>query len=228
MIDHYDWSGGREAMLRLGPEHGPVVIVALPLFEEANRTRAFAVTICRALAAKGIANALPDLPGQGESLMPTRGVSLADLRSAFAAAARHLGDSGIYGVSIRSGALIDTAAALSARWHFAPMMGEATVRELIRTARAADPQRDDLDPVDVERLEPIEIAGSLLSPALLRDIKMASPGAARIVRLDTSGSDAELFVPGPPLWHRAEPDNDPALAALLADDIADWIARCDG
>ena len=49
-IDSYAWSGGREAMLRWGPDGGPVVIAALPLLEEANRTRAFVVTILRALA----------------------------------------------------------------------------------------------------------------------------------------------------------------------------------
>ncbi len=69
MIDHYDWPGGREAMLRFGPTNGPVMIVAPPLFEEANRTRAFVVTILRALAERGIASALPDLPGTGESLL---------------------------------------------------------------------------------------------------------------------------------------------------------------
>ncbi len=37
-------------MLRFGPADGLVVVAALPLFEEANRTRAFMVTILRALA----------------------------------------------------------------------------------------------------------------------------------------------------------------------------------
>src|ERR1700741_3511005 len=69
VIDHYDWAGGREAMLRFGPDTGPVVIAVIPLFEEANRTRAFIVTILRALAGLGIASAVPDLPGTGESLM---------------------------------------------------------------------------------------------------------------------------------------------------------------
>jgi thioredoxin reductase len=39
MIDRYDWAGGSEAMLRFGPATGPIVVLALPLFEEANRTR---------------------------------------------------------------------------------------------------------------------------------------------------------------------------------------------
>ena len=74
-----------------GPDTGPVAVVALPLFEEANRTRAFAVTICRALAKRGVASVLPDLPGQGESLVPTEAARLPDWRSAFAAAAAHAG-----------------------------------------------------------------------------------------------------------------------------------------
>ena len=77
-------------MLRFGPDTGPVVVVALPLFEEANRTRAFAVTILRALAERGIAGALPDLPGQGESLLPTHETDLAKLRTGFAAAVASL------------------------------------------------------------------------------------------------------------------------------------------
>ncbi|HWU71836.1 MAG TPA: hypothetical protein VN137_00025, partial [Sphingomonas sp.] len=71
MIDHYDWAGGREAMMRFGPATGPVVVAVLPLFEEANRTRTFVSGVLRRLAARDIAGALPDLPGQGESLVPT-------------------------------------------------------------------------------------------------------------------------------------------------------------
>jgi alpha-beta hydrolase superfamily lysophospholipase len=70
-------------MLRFGPATGPVVVVALPLFEEANRTRAFAVTICRALAKRGVASVLPDLPGQGESETPLESLSILDLQTAY-------------------------------------------------------------------------------------------------------------------------------------------------
>jgi hypothetical protein len=35
-IDRYRWSGGEEAVLRFGPDDGPVVVVTAPLFEEAN------------------------------------------------------------------------------------------------------------------------------------------------------------------------------------------------
>src|SRR3546814_21095544 len=70
MIGRYDWAGGTEAMLRFGPDTGPVVVLALTLFEEANRTRAFAVPMLRALAERGVASVLPALPGQGESAGP--------------------------------------------------------------------------------------------------------------------------------------------------------------
>ena len=53
-LAHYDGPRGREAMIRTGPANGPVALFALPLFEEANRTRSFAVTILRALADRGI------------------------------------------------------------------------------------------------------------------------------------------------------------------------------
>ena len=86
MIDRYDWPGGSEALWRFGPAAGPVVLLLLPPFEEANRTRTFAVGLLRALAARDIGAMLPDLPGQGDSLLPTEAVTLADWRSAVAAA----------------------------------------------------------------------------------------------------------------------------------------------
>ena len=80
MIDHYDWAGGREAMIRFGPSTGPVVVAVLPLFEEANRTRTFLTGVLRRLAERHIASVLPDLPGQGESLVPTENAMRTDHR----------------------------------------------------------------------------------------------------------------------------------------------------
>lgn len=229
MIDSYDWAGGREAMMRFGPDTGPVVVAALPLFEEANRTRSFVVTILRLLAARGIAGALPDLPGQGESMLPTHRTSLLKMQDAFNFACDTFDRDGraCYALSIRSGALLDTLAPVAGRWHFAPMLGEKLLRELKRAALAADPQRTDLDAPILGGDTPIEIAGNLLSPALLAELPTARPAPhARIVRLVTDSADAALKVEGSPLWRRAEPDNDPALATLLADDLAAWIRAC--
>lgn len=210
MIDHYDWAGGREAMLRFGPGTGPVVVAALPLFEEANRTRTFVVTILRRLAELGIAGALPDLPGQGESLVATQDMALASLRAAFAAAA--LGRPA-FSLAIRSGALLDSAADLVGRWHFAPQSGAELRRELgrIRDAGGSD-----------------DFGGNMISWTFLAELETAEPAGTRVVRLSTDARDAALHVPGAPLWRRAEPDNDSELAALLAEDIAAWVHACEG
>lgn len=210
MIDHYDWAGGREAMYRFGPAGGPVVVAALPLFEESNRTRTFLVTILRLLAGHGIAGVLPDLAGQGESTVPTHDIRLANLRAAYAAAALTAG-SPAFAIAIRSGALLDTGAALAGRWHFAPQSGPDFLRELARIRQAG---------------EGPEYGGNLLTADFLSELDNAAPRVARVVRIGHDPRDADLRVDAAPLWRRAEPDNDPALAALLADDIAGWVRSC--
>ena len=227
IIDAYDWPGGREAMIRFGPATGPVVALALPPFEEANRTRTFAVRLLRSLAIHGIGSILPDLPGTGESLVPLEEVSLADWRAAFVAAAAGAD----HGVAIRAGALIDCDAPLKGRWRLAPLDGANLVRELVRVRQAT--AREAGEAFDPESIvvdgPPIEIAGNALSRALLRELSAAAPTAAgriRIVRLESDARDADLKLAGAALWRRAEPGDDPQLAAALADDIAEWIRPC--
>ena len=235
MIDHYDWSGGREAMLRFGPRTGPVVVVALPLFEEANRVRAFAVTICRLLAKRGVASVLPDLPGQGESLAALEQTTLIRMREAMEGVADYAAKHGRpYAIGIRSGALLDAFAHFAGRWHLAPVDGEALARDLLRLALAggAVPPGSDLHAL-IAADRPTPVAGNLLSGDMVADLRCGllydRPDVPlRTIRLDTDPKPADRHVPGTPLWRRAEPDNDPALAALLADDIADWIAACEG
>ncbi len=207
------------------------MVVALPLFEEANRTRAFAVTILRALAERGIAGALPDLPGQGESLLPTHETDLAKLRAGFAAAVASL-TRPIFTLALRSGALLDADAAVTARYHLSSMTGADLRRELIRARQAS--ARESGEPFDPASLgtatAPVELAGNLISPALLAQLSDAtpSPDRTRTVRLATEAKPADAKLPGTPLWRRAEPDNDPAFAHAVAEDIAHWIATCAG
>lgn len=238
MIDHYDWPGGREAMLRFGPATGPVVIAAMPLFEEANRTRAFMVSILRGLAERGIGGMLPDLPGAGESLVPTECTTLMQMREAFESAAELLDGEGrvIYSVAIRSGALLDTFALAFGRWQLAPMNGESLLHDLHRIRQASsDVERRKFDPLGFlggDSGPPMEIAGNLVSHHLLGELHGSMPFstqegvALRIVRLESDPGPADRKVAGSPLWRRNEPDNDPALAQLLAEDIAAWIATC--
>lgn len=224
MIDHYDWPGGREAMLRFGPADGPVVVAALPLFEEANRTRAFVVTILRELAARRIGGALPDLPGTGESLVPTDAATIMKMRDAYEAATHRL--PGVaYGFGIRSGALLDSLALLNGRYYVTPQEGPDLLRELAKVRQEPSPDGWWADE-DV-----FEIAGNRIPSGLLAELTGVTPfdsGTIRTVRLESDPKPADRKFPGAPLWRRSEPDNDPALAALLADDIAAWVRRCEG
>lgn len=235
MIDHYDWAGGREAMLRFGPDTGPVVVAAMPLFEEANRARAFIVTILRALAAQGIASALPDLPGTGESLIDTENTSLNAWNAAFSSAAQHFdpGSRPVHAIAVRGGALVDATAPVASRWHFAPVAGEGLVRDMLRARLAA--AKESGEAISADTLEPpgppVELAGNRLSRTLLAELGRNVPSnrpPLRIVRLDTDTQPADRHVAAAPLWRRSEPGNDPDLARLLADDIAAWIATCAG
>lgn len=228
MSEFYDWAGGREAMIRFGPATGPVVMLALPLFEEANRTRTFAVGLLRKLADKGIGGMLPDLPGQNESPVATEHAMLAGWRSAFAAAAASAGRP-VHSLTIRGGSLVDHDADVASRWQLAPAKGEALIRELFRTAKAAG------EPIDIvldawsDEGGPVTIAGNRIGRPMLRDLNAADcvrEGSVRVVRLDTDPAVADRKLAGAPLWRRSEPGDDPALAALLADDIADWIVTC--
>ncbi|MHA0328463.1 hypothetical protein [Sphingomonas melonis] len=231
-IDHYDWSGGREALLRFGPDTGPVVILVLPLFEEANRTRTFAVGLLRQLAERRIAGLLPDVPGQGESLVPLAGLSVPRMAGALTALTRHCLANGrrAYAVGIRSGALLDTLAPCSGRWHLAPQDGDSLLRDLHRTWRAAgnDGDREAM----MYGADAVEVAGNVLSPDLLASLAAATPfdqpgTPRRVVRLSSDPAPADRHIDAAPLWRRAEPGDDPALADLLAHDIATWIAACE-
>jgi hypothetical protein len=242
VIDRYDWSGGREAMLRFGPDSGPVVVAALPLFEEANRTRSFAVTVLRALAAKGVAGALPDLPGQGESLVPLHKTSVLAMQDAFAFACDKFDRERrpCYALAIRSGALLDATALVKGRWHFAPLTGPQLVRELVRIkqaelgSRTAEGDAWTLDAAQ-QGTGPVEIAGTAIPIELLRELQLRMPyssvegraAALRTVRLASDMRPADLRIDAAPLWRRAEPGNDPALAEQLADDIAAWVRACE-
>lgn len=238
MISSYDWAGGREAMLRFGPADGPVVVAALPLFEEANRTRTFVVTILRALAERGIASALPDLPGTGESLSPTETATMMRLREAYKAASDVFIGRGAYSMAVRSGALLDALADVRGQWQLSPQAGAELLRELTRIKQAEigdTPKLRDYWYLDSTLPEdasdpPVSIAGNLVSAELLADLGAAVPfdgDRLRTVRLDTDPKPADLKIAGAPLWRRAEPDNDSELAALLADDIAAWVSACE-
>lgn len=234
MIDHYDWAGGREAMLRFGPADGPVVVLAMPLFEEANRLRSLATTLLRLLAEQGIGSALPDLPGAGESEKSIEDSSLSIWQKSFSFAFE-VAASGRPGhvVALRGGCLVTGSTTARSRWLMAPVGGDAIVRDLVRARQAADREAGtafDADSIDQDG-PPIELAGHVLPRPLLRSLRTAEPDAGapcRVVRLDSDPRAADLHIAGAPLWRQSEPGDDPALATTLAADLAQWVRQCAG
>ena len=211
-FERYGWKGGEETLLRFGSIDGPTVLAALPLFEEANRTRAALVDVLRRLAALGIGSALPDLPGTGESLIPTEAATLADWQNALAAAAEQLPPP-VRIVAWRGGALV-AANIVAPQWHLSPLTGAEVVRDLRRARAAGDGK---------------SFAGNLLSAALIDALQKSEPAPpSRTVRLDSDPRNADRKLPGRPLWRAAEPGTDPALQAAIAKDIATWAAACAG
>lgn len=230
MIDRYAWAGGTEAWWKHGKAGQPLVIAALPPFEEFNRTRALMMRALMQLTVHGISVALPDLPGTGESLIATEEARLRDWRLAFAASVNEArrDHPEVHGVAIRAGALIDAQADVASRWRLSPQDGASLHRELGRIAKAAALE----DGATVEwppQAGVVEIAGNFISNDLLAELEAASLNSTepvRVVRLTGDSAPADRHIDGAPLWRRAEPDQDLDLADALADDIADWIARC--
>jgi hypothetical protein len=205
-------------------------VLLQPLFEEANRTRRLIVDMARALAARGIASVLPDLPGQGDSLTATAAVRLATMREALDGVVAMAGARAVAG-SVRSGALLDPLARMAGRWQFAPQTGAELLRDLGRIRQAATGAP--FDPAaQFGAAEPVEIAGNRLSGDMLIDLatamRFAGEAPVRTVRLAADPRPADARVAGTPLWRRAEPGEDAALAEALAADLAAWIATCGG
>ena len=198
-------------MLRLGPDHGPTILALPALFEEANRSRTLLVAMLRRLADRGIAGAIPDLPGQGDSLLPTRQARLSMWRDAVAAAATTLAGP-VHLVALRGAALAATTIDPASCWYLSPLTGEEQVRELrrLRIAGAGD-----------------DYAGNIIADAMIDDLAHAPlPDGARtrVVRLAGDPRLADNHLPGAPPWRAAEPVAAPALGDALAQDIAAWIA----
>lgn len=197
-------------MLRFGPRDAPCVVAALPLFEEGNRTRAAMIDVLRRLAQQGIAAALPDLPGTGESLLETRHATLQGWREAFASAcARVPGE--VHVCAWRSGVLIDGDAAAASRWYLSPQSGAALTRELARLRQLSGGA---------------DSAGNLVSEEMLAALIAAQPTTSaplRVVRLESDAKPADRKLPGRPLWRATEPGTDEALQKAIADDLATWI-----
>jgi hypothetical protein len=217
-----------EHQLRIAPANAPraTVLIVPPLFDEANRLRRTLVLAMRALSMEDFAAVLPDLPGQNESLIALEDVDLERWQNALAAVAASLAGPVII-ASIRGGALIDHRAEAAAWWRLAPVGGASLLRTMMRARVAADREagvESSLDGLhDAARAAPLLLAGNALSPAMIAQLGIAEAQPVEPRRSVGLGADG---IAGTPLWLRAEPGEDAAMAAAIAADIVAWSRTC--
>lgn len=209
----------------MGPQDEPTVLILPPLFEEANRTRRLLVETMRRLASLGIASVLADLPGMNDSSVATVDARIEDWTRAVAGLAKTLGRP-VMTVALRGGALLDGAA--DCKWRLSPESGARLLRDMVRaTAMTANLKAVDLDAE--ARVRPTQLAGNLIGPTLYRALDAAVPpedGFVRTVRLEGDAASADARIAGTPLWRRAEPGEDTAMATAMAADIFEWVRTC--
>ena len=217
-----------EHQLRIAPAGTPRanILIVPPLFEEANRTRRTLVLAMRALAASGFAAVLPDLAGQNDSLVALDEVDLARWQGALAGTAAEI-DGPVIVASVRGGALIDHKAKAAAWWRLAPVGGASLLRTLMRARVAADREagvNSSLESLQsAAQSESVLLAGNMLSPAMVTQLGAAEAQPVEPLRSISLGADG---VAGTPLWLRAEPGEDAAMAYAIAADIAAWSKTC--
>ena len=206
----YEWRGGEDYWVRIGTHHPRQILIIEPLFEEKNRTRRLIADVMRGLDDREIGSTLPDLPGTGESLTDTATVGFDDWKDAISAVDQIINPA--LTVSLRGGALLDRGAKRA--WRLAPENGARIVRDLKRsqlTSAAATPL----------------YAGHVLSDRFLSELEavlLPNHSTLRTIRLESDGAEADLKLAGTPLWRRAEPGEDAALAAAIVGDIAAWMS----
>ncbi|MBA4773570.1 MAG: hypothetical protein H2054_10760 [Sphingomonas sp.] len=231
MITTYRWAGGEEAMLRFGSGSGPVAIILPPLFEEHNRMRRLMVTMACAMATAGLSAVIPDLPGQGESMTPTENATLEAWQAATTALVGALSERGPpHLASLRGAAILDSMPGTASVWRFAPTPGRAVLNDL-RRAEAVSGRRD-WSSFSIDS-PPAQLVGNKINWALYVGLEAhlslgTPPVPLRTLRLDSDPALADRKLAGAPLWRRAEPGDDPELARVLAEDLAEWVRRCGG
>ncbi len=200
--------------LRFGRDCPLQIVMFQPLFEEYNRCRRLLCEVGRALERESIGLVLADLKGMGESATPIAEVSLASWRAEAASVVAEIAPAVV--ASLRGGALFDDVGDTRGRWRLAPETGARIVRDLRRTALTGHAGL---------------FVGHALSEAFMLELEGAepsSPAGLRTVRLENDAGPADARIPGSPLWRRAEPGDDPAMATAVAADLAKWTRQCAG
>jgi hypothetical protein len=224
----YEFNGAYEFCLTAGDANAERrIIIAAPLFDEMNRMRRVLVSAMRLLAQRGIASCLPDLPGCNESAADLAVQDLQIWRGAFSAAAAQTGATHV--ACIRGGALISDGPTDLPHWRLAPVKGASLLKTMLRTRIASDKESGIINSMDgllASGLEaPIELGGNRIGPAMLASLQDADAAVMAHLTIAALGEDDD-DVTGSALWMRAEPQDDPAMAASIAHQLDRWSAAC--
>ncbi len=226
----YEFADRKEFCLSVGGQLSRRIMLVPPLFDEMNRMRKMLVDVMQALETLEVGSILPDLPGTNESLVPLEDVTLTDWQKAIEACAQQHEISHI--ASFRGAALTVANLRQIDHWIFCPVKGATILRTMLRTRVAADKEsggNTSLAGLTAEAESgPIELAGNNLGSALFTELNAAElPDLEnqRIVRLESDNKPGDAQISGSALWLRAEPDDDPAMSAAIAQDIANWLDR---
>lgn len=224
--DTYRWRGADERLFVVG--EGRDVLILPALFAEANRTRAFTVAVARALARAGLRCTLPDLPGTLESTAELAGIAWNDWCDAVGQLVDTLDRPVV--LAIRGGGLLPTPT--HPRLHFAATSGDRLLRDLLRARLATDKEAGRATTMaalaEAVAAGRERLAGFDLAPALSQPLAAAAPPpGAHEARLASDPAPADSTVDGTPLWRRAEPGRDDAMADQLATIVTEWSVTCD-
>jgi hypothetical protein len=196
-----------------GDRKGQRILFVPPLFDEMNRVRRTWVQAMRLLEGRGIASALPDLPGCNESSAPMARQSLSTWREAVTAAAAAFSATHIF--SVRGGCLIDDAAHLPVM-RLAPVKGSSILKAMIRARIAGDKEAGIITSADslamAVQQAPVELAGHRIGMQLWQDLDNAVPPDLIHDAYDIMPNSGKSWA----LWLRAEPQYDADIAAELA------------
>jgi hypothetical protein len=222
----YHFEGHDEFALCLGADHARQILIVPPLFDEMNRMRRVLAQAMRDLAARRVGTMLVDLPGCNESGAALEAHSLGSWRVAVAQAAGQLGATHV--AAIRGGALVADGTAQLPQWRLNPAKGASLLKTMIRTRIAGDKESglssSEAELMATARTGAIELGGNLLGPAMVAELAATESAESNHVVSRILGQD----IAGSPLWLRAEPQDDPELAAAIAADLDSWSAACGG
>lgn len=191
-------------------------LLILPaLFDEANKLRRQTVEVMHRLNLSEIDCFLPDLPACNDSLQPLDLQTLDGWRKAAAAAAKHFDATHL--LTIRSGALLAPEGLPG--WRYAPHGGKQLLRSMLRArtiaAREAGREETLAELEELGRSHGVELAGWPLGAELFAALSDATISTSQFLTDITQEN-----VGGSGLWLRAEPDEDPEQADVIAAIIA--------